>query len=133
ARERGRLRLGQLAARQDPRGAALTLQVAVQRRHPGRKLFDPHVVVVPDVRRGAHALDSVGLGLPRHRDALARVEGTVVDAREDVAVEVDHAAAPAFRASRRSSANDSRMPSTSSSTSGTVSRSAFTPNTMWPL
>ena len=45
-----------------------------------------------DVRRRADRLDPVGGGLAGHRDAVVEVARAVVEARQDVAVEVDHLA-----------------------------------------
>jgi hypothetical protein len=54
------------------------------------ELTDAHVVVVADVGRRAGQRDPVGVRLPRHRDAVGKVQRAVVDAGEDVAVQVDH-------------------------------------------
>src|SRR5678815_3826925 len=47
-------------------------------------------MVVADVRGRADGFDPVGLGLPRHRNAVVGVPGPVVDRVEDVTVQVDH-------------------------------------------
>lgn len=54
------------------------------------KLTDPDVVIPADVRRRANKLDSVGLRLGGHRNAVGDVRRPVINAGEDVAVEVDH-------------------------------------------
>jgi hypothetical protein len=57
-------------------------------------------VIVADVRGRTDLRDAVRVGLARHRDAVAKVECAVVDAGEDVAVQVDHR--PDLRLIRRS-------------------------------
>jgi hypothetical protein len=83
--------LGHLAANRDPHGQPGVRQGRVQRRHAAGQLADPHVVVGADVRRRADDRDPVRLCLARHRQRLGDRRRTVVDARKDVAVDVDHA------------------------------------------
>jgi hypothetical protein len=51
---------------------------------------------VADVRRGADRVDPVRLRLVGHRDRVIKVTSTVVETREDVAVEIDGDANPAI-------------------------------------
>ncbi len=82
--------LGDLAALEDDNRNPLFAQPRVESVDPSRDLLDADVVVVTDVRRRADRLDSVRCRLARHADAVAEVERPVVDAGEDVAVQVDH-------------------------------------------
>ena len=66
----------------------------VEARHAGLDVVGPDVVVVPDVGRRDHHLDPGIRGRARHRHAEVEVDGAVVEAREDVAVEVDHGRTP---------------------------------------
>jgi hypothetical protein len=54
--------------------------------------MDPHVVVVANVWGGTDRLDPVRISLPGHRDGVIEIPGAIVNAREDVTVEVDHCA-----------------------------------------
>jgi len=82
--------LGHLAALENPDRDLLEAQSVVQRLDAGGDLVNPHIVVVANVRRRANCLDAVRGRLSRHPDAVPQVEGAVVDARKDVAVQVDH-------------------------------------------
>ena len=57
---------------------------------PIGKFVDADVVVVPDVRRRAHDLDAIPVGLLGHLDAVCQIRRAVVQPREDVTVQVDH-------------------------------------------
>jgi hypothetical protein len=61
--------LGDLAAAGDPDRDPGGIDLLVQRRDLLRKLIDPHVVVVPHVRRSAHDRDPIASRLTRHREA----------------------------------------------------------------
>ena len=82
--------LRHLAAGQDRDRDPLTLELAREIGRAALDLVDPHVVIVADMRGGADRLDAVVGGLPRHRDAVRQLSRPVVDARQDVTVEVDH-------------------------------------------
>jgi len=56
--------------------------------HPRAELADPHIVVMADVRRRAHAGEPVSRSLPGHAEAVAQVDRPVVDAGQDVTVEI---------------------------------------------
>jgi hypothetical protein len=47
-------------------------------------------VVGSDVRRGADRLDPIVAPASRHRQRVIEIAGTIVQARQDVTVEVDH-------------------------------------------
>ena len=86
--------LRHLAARRDAYVDPETVELALQLGDARGQLLDAHVVVVADVRRGAHHGDSVALRHARHRDAVGEIERAVVERREYVAVQVDEAPAP---------------------------------------
>ena len=73
-------------------GSLVAAELRVHLRYPLRQLADPHVVVVTDVRGGGDGLDAVAGGHSAHRQRVGEVERPVIDAGQDVAVEVDHAA-----------------------------------------
>ena len=80
-----------LAAGLDPDPQRGARQLPVQRGDALGDLSDHHVVVVADVRGGADTPDSVLGGLGGHRDRVVEVDRPIVEAREYVAVDVDHA------------------------------------------
>ncbi len=84
-------RLGELAAGGHPDRDRLGGEGVAERAHPPGELADAHVVVVADVRCGAHDRDPVRGGLARHRERVGQIDGPVVDLREDVAVQIDEA------------------------------------------
>jgi len=84
--------LRHLAAAEHRHRQALLAQTRVELLNPAGDLLDPHVVVVADVRRRADPLYPVVSRLARQADAVGQVEGAVVDAGEDVAMQVDQGA-----------------------------------------
>ena len=83
-------RLGDLAAGHDPHLDLLPCQLGVDLCHPFLQLADHHGVARMDVRRRRNHLDAVRNCLARHADTVVEVAGPVVEARQDVAVKVDH-------------------------------------------
>lgn len=90
--------LGHLAAGRDGHRHAVLGESDVEPCDAVAQLADPDVVVVADVRGGAHDLDPVVRSLAPHRDGVGLVERPVVHAREDVAVQVDESHMPTVRA-----------------------------------
>ena len=82
-------RLGDLTSGQHPGASPGRLQRGVELGHATRQLGDTHVVVVADVRGGAHEAYPIAVGLASHRDAVGEIQRAVVDSGEDVAVQVD--------------------------------------------
>ncbi len=68
-------------------------EVISQLVDPDGDVLDADVVVVANVGRRAHRRDAVVLRLAHHREAVLEVERSVVETRQDVAVEVDHRSA----------------------------------------
>ena len=50
---------------------------------------DPHVVVVPDVRRRSHGRDPVRGRLTGHPECVLEILCPVIEARQDVTVQID--------------------------------------------
>ena len=80
---------GDLTPGQDRQPDAGGAQRSVQLFHPGSQLGDPDVVVVTDVRRRADGRDAIGERLPGHPERVIEIARPVVEAREDVTVQVD--------------------------------------------
>ena len=77
-----------LASRKDPGPTAGGGDRARELLEPLGKLRDAHVVIVADVGRGADRADPVGLRDPRHLDRVGQIPCPVIDAGQDVAVQV---------------------------------------------
>ena len=82
-------RCGQLAAGQDPGRATGGCDAGTKLGQPAWQRADLDPVILADVGGGADRLDSVCLRLSRHLDGVSEVAGAVVQARQDVAVEID--------------------------------------------
>ena len=90
--------LRHLASLQDLHCQSLIAERPVELLDPAGELLDPHIVVVADVRRRADQLDPVVHRLARQAQAVGDVERAVVDAGEDVAVQIDHKRSASSRA-----------------------------------
>ena len=117
-RERGEVLVGEavdgwrrhLAAAGRPGRDPRPFEFAVERGHPRSQFVDEDVVVVADVRSGADQLDAVALGDPGHRHAVGRIKGPVVDAGEQVGVQVDHRQASLGAAAGKTAGSSPRAP-----------------------
>lgn len=78
-----------LTAWEDPRGAAGARQRVGELVPSRRQLVNDHRVVGADVGRCADRRDPVGLCLHGHGDGVVEITRSVVDARQEVTVEVD--------------------------------------------
>jgi hypothetical protein len=85
-------RLSHLPALKDRDRDPLEAQPSVERLDALGDLVYANVVVMADVRGGADRLDAVHGSLPRHPNAVPQVERAIVDAGEDVAVQIDQGA-----------------------------------------
>jgi hypothetical protein len=81
--------LGELPAGRDSHADPGRVELSLQQVHARRYLADLHLLIGTDVRRGDDDPDAVAFGLTRHRDAVLDVARTIVQSRQDVAVQVD--------------------------------------------
>jgi hypothetical protein len=81
---------GDLAAGKDSCRATAGAQGSVELGSPGWELIGVDGVIGANMRRRTHGRDPVGLGLAGHRHRVVEITSAVVEAGEDVAVEVDH-------------------------------------------
>lgn len=88
--QRAQLRDADLRARRDHHRDARGRQRVVDLAHPRRDLGGARHERAVHVRGRDDERDPILRGRPRHRDAVLDARGAVVDAREDVTVQVDH-------------------------------------------
>ena len=87
--ERGQAGEGDLAAGHHRERHVAAGEGQVQLAHPAAHVERIEVVLERDVRSRDHHGDSIGRGGPGHSDGGIHVRGPVIDAGEDVGVEID--------------------------------------------
>ena len=78
-----------LAPGEHPHANPLSQQLPLQQSHAPGQLRDVDVVIITDVRCGAHDRNPVRIGLTGHRHAVGEAVCPVIELRQDVAVDID--------------------------------------------